>query len=118
MTPQFCSFKSRGKREIPIAYKANVLVIRKAKGPGGDTKREDIENIKESEFIIRALQQTLSGTANQGDEIRHVSRTNPGDEIRHARYVLREIKRIKLQLETANGREHSGGPGIIGRKIL
>jgi hypothetical protein len=67
----------------------------KAKGPGGDAKREEIEKIEESKFIIRAFQQALSGTENQGDEIRHARRTNQG-EIRHARNALREVKRIQL----------------------
>jgi hypothetical protein len=48
----------------------------------------------------------LSGIANQADELRH------------ARYVLREITFLQLQLKPAKGREHLEGPGIIGIIIL
>jgi len=37
---------------------------------------------------------------------------------RHAGYVLQEVKRIQMQLKTANGREDLEGPGIIGTIIL
>jgi len=38
--------------------------------PKERNKEQDIEKTEESEFIICALQHTLSGRSNQGDEMR------------------------------------------------